>query len=132
MPDGKKSGKVKKFLRGLGSVVDVAKLIPGPHTPFMPWVEKAVDGAEVLNGPGGGGRKKQLVLDTMNDVFSAMESRGVFTVPPDLKEALPDIVDSIVAIKNEVGGFEEIGDAVQIRPGVATPVTFRGVIEPKG
>ena len=132
MPDGKKSGKVKKFLRIFGSVIDVAKMVPGPHMSFMPWVEKAIDGAETLNGPGGGGKKKQLVIDTMNDVFAAMESRGVFTVPADLREALPDLVDSIVSVKNEVGGFEAIGNTIDLRPGVGTPVTFRGIIEPKG
>jgi methylaspartate ammonia-lyase len=129
MPDGKKSGKVKKALRIAGSVVDVFKFVPGPHTPVLRWIEYAIDGAETINGPGGGGKKKALVLATLTDIFAALEKSGVYVVSDEVVASIPDIVDSLVAIKNEVNGFEA-PDATTFRPGVATPVTFRGVMEP--
>lgn len=128
MPDGKKSGKLKGFLRTLRGITKFGRFVPGPIGIIMGLINEGTVAAQALNGPGNGQVKKQQVMTTAQRVIEALEGEGLFKVPADLKENLPDLIDSIVADQKQIGALPEEGDEgalpSEFRGNTAHPVRF--------
>lgn len=126
MPDGKKSGKLKGFLRTLRGITKFGRFIPGPIGLIMGLINEGTVAAQAVNRSGNGPEKKKQVMNTINNVIKALESDGLFKVPAELKENLPDLIDSIVADQKQIGalpnGDEEIPS--EFRENTAYPVRF--------
>ena len=131
MFDGKKSGKLKAFLRTLRGITKLGRFAPGPVGLIMGIVNEGAVAAEVLNGPGTGREKHEIVFRTAQNVINALEGEGLFKVDQELKDYLSDVIDAVVADQNALGVLPKNGEPMftpeeSLPVGESVPVFFHG------
>ena len=109
-------------------------------TPIIPMIKGAIQGAEDVNGPGGGDNKKDLVVQAATPLVKILKDKG--KLPADLDvEQLGQVVDVIFTLmktgkelieqkSSEAGGISNYFESLGLKKGVAYPITIQG--ETKG
>jgi hypothetical protein len=121
-----------KWLRIADKILNVAKFVPGPHTPFIGVADLVVNAAEAQFGEGQGPKKKEWSEQLSVEIWDLFHSKGIELPIP--RGSLGELIEELVTIKNATGEFGHGADAPQFKPKdtsrrVAWPAEFRGVVE---